>query len=159
MSAYAPMNRCAHGAFDALAAGGVAEPVREAGPFLACHASEADQKALLEELLHVESAGQRVEYEALTGAEARGIEPALSEAVGAAVRIHGQRFVDAGQYLRALGEAVSTRGGDLREGASVRESLRTSTSKAPTPRSTRGLPGRGGYAAALQPVLNARRRA
>ncbi|TCJ16215.1 FAD-dependent oxidoreductase [Rubrobacter taiwanensis] len=121
MSAYAPVNRRALGAFDALAAGGVDEPVREAEPFLACHVSAEDQKVLLEELRHVEAAGQRVEYEALTGAEARELEPALSEKVGAAVRIHGQRFINPGRYLWALAGAVRTRGGDLREGISVRE--------------------------------------
>jgi len=121
MSAYAPVNRRALEAFDALADGGVAEPVREAEPFLACHVSTADQKALLKELRHVEAAGQEVEYEPLTGAEARELEPALSEAVVAAVRIRGQRFINPGRYLRALAEAVRDRGGDLREGVSVRE--------------------------------------
>ena len=87
MSVYAPMNRRALDAFDALAAGGMAEPVREANPFLACHVCEAGQKAMLKELRHVESAGQQVEYEALNGAEARELEPVLSEAVAAAVRL------------------------------------------------------------------------
>lgn len=120
MSAYTPMNRRALDAFGALAAGGVAEPVREAEPFLACHVSEVDQASTLEELRHIEAAGQKVEYEALTGAEAREVEPALSEAVGAAVRIHGQRFINPVRYLRALADAVRSRGGELRERVGVR---------------------------------------
>ncbi|MDN5696402.1 MAG: FAD-dependent oxidoreductase [Rubrobacter sp.] len=121
MSAYAPLNRRSLAAFDALAAGGVAEPVQEAQPFLACHVSIGDQKAMLEELRHVRGAGQEVEYEALTGDEARELEPALSGAVGAAVRIGGQRFINPVRYLQALADAVRARGGDLREGVGVRE--------------------------------------
>lgn len=121
MSAYAPMNRQAIDAYAALAAGGVDEPVRAAEPFLACYASAEEQKTLLEELRHAEAAGQQVEYEALNGAEARKLEPALSERVGAAIRIHGQRFIDPGRYLRALAGAVRGRGGVLREDVNVRE--------------------------------------
>ncbi|MCA3748214.1 MAG: FAD-dependent oxidoreductase [Rubrobacter sp.] len=121
MSAYAPMNRRAIGAYEALAAGGIEEPVRKAEPFLACYRSPKEQKTLLEELRQVEAAGQKVEYEVLSGAEARKLEPALSERVGAAVRLYGQRFIHPGRYLRSLAAAVRNRGGTLREGVGVRE--------------------------------------
>jgi D-amino-acid dehydrogenase len=120
MSAYASMNRRALDAFDALATGGVGAPVHEAKPLLVCHASEDHQASMLEELRHVEEAGQGVEYEAIAGDEARRAEPALSGAVKAAIRLHDQRFIDPGRYLRALAEAVRGRGGAIREGVSVR---------------------------------------
>lgn len=119
MSAYAPMNRRAIDAFETLTTGGVAEPVHEAKPFLACHASIEDQKGLLQELHHIGAAGEEVEYEVLNGAEVRETEPALSGNVAAAVRIHGQRFINPVRYTQALAEAVCGRGGDVREGVGV----------------------------------------
>lgn len=119
MSAYAPMNRRAIDAFEALTTGGVAEPVHEAKPFLACHASIEDQKGLLHELQHIGTVGEKVEYEVLNGDEVRETEPALSGNVVAAVRIHGQRFINPIRYMQALAEAVRGRGCDVREGVGV----------------------------------------
>lgn len=119
MSAYASVNRRSLDAFDALTTGGLAEEVHEAKTFLACHVSVEDQQSLVEELRHVRAAGQEVEYETLTGDEAREIEPALSGKVNAAVRLHGQRFINPVRYMQALAEAVRDRGTDLQEGVGV----------------------------------------
>jgi len=45
---------------------------------------------LVEELHHPQTAGQDVKYDLLTGYETRTAEPALSPAVGSAVRLHDQ---------------------------------------------------------------------
>lgn len=120
MSAYASVNRRSLYAFDALTTGGVAEEVHEAKTFLACHLSVEDQQSLVEELRHVKAAGQEVEYETLTGDEAREIEPTLSDKVNAAVRLYGQRFINPIRYMQSLAEAVCERGADLGEGIGVR---------------------------------------
>jgi D-amino-acid dehydrogenase len=119
MRALVPVNRRALGAFDALAAGGVQAPTHEAKSFLAAYRSQAERTALLEEFEHIRAAGQEVEFEALTGAEAREVEPALSDGVGAAVRLHGQRFVNPGEYVDLLARSVRARGGEIDERATV----------------------------------------
>src|SRR5699024_565303 len=57
--------------------------------------------------------------EVLSGDEARAVEPALSEAIGAAVVLRDQRFIDPGQYVHALADAVVDRGGEIRDDAEV----------------------------------------
>ena len=59
------------------------------------------------------------EAKSFTGAEARAIEPALSDAIGAAIVLHGQRFIDPGAYVAALGDAVIARGGKMLIGGAV----------------------------------------
>lgn len=109
MRAYIPMNRRAFEAFDALAAGRVATTI-EAKSFLAAYRSVAERSVLLDELRHIHSAGQEIEFDVLTGTEAREVEPALSDRIGAAIRLHGQRFIDPGRYVHALADAVRARG-------------------------------------------------
>ena len=82
MRAYAPMNRRALDAFDELTDNGVAATTRPADPFLAAFRTPDERAALVDELEHIQDAGQAVKYDLLTGHEARAIEPALSSAVG-----------------------------------------------------------------------------
>ncbi|MGK5519010.1 NAD(P)/FAD-dependent oxidoreductase [Micromonospora sp. URMC 107] len=119
MRALIPMNRRALAAFDALAAGGVAAPTHEAKSFLAAYRTEADRSVLLDELAHIHAAGQGIEFDVLTGAEAREVEPSLSDAVGAAIRLHDQRYVNPGQYVHALADSVRARGGAIVAGVDV----------------------------------------
>jgi D-amino-acid dehydrogenase len=119
MEAYLPLNEQALDAFDELAAGGVAAPVHEADPFLVCFRGPAQRRGLLRELEEMQAVGQKVDAEPLSGADARGLEPALSEQVGAAVLLRGQRFIDPGGYLQALADAVRARGGEILEGEEV----------------------------------------
>ena len=119
MRAYAPVNALALSAFDRLEEGGVQAATREADPFLACYRTTEERAVLLDELEHIGGAGQEVKYEAITGADARRDEPALSDAVGAAVRIHGQRYLHPPQFLEALADAVLARGGRLVTGCTV----------------------------------------
>jgi D-amino-acid dehydrogenase len=119
MGALVPINRRALAAFDALAEGGVTGQTVEAKSFLAAYRTEAERTVLLEEIEHIHAAGQGIEFDVLTGAEAREVEPSLSDEVGSAIRLHGQRFVDPGTYVHLLGESVRDRGGEIREGVSV----------------------------------------
>ncbi|MFY1594076.1 NAD(P)/FAD-dependent oxidoreductase [Micromonospora sp. WMMD737] len=119
MRALIPMNRRALEAFDALTAGGVAAPTHEAKSFLAAYRTEAERSVLLDELAHIHSAGQGIEFDVLTGAEAREVEPSLSDTIGAAIRLHDQRYVNPGQYVHALADSVRARGGAVRAGVDV----------------------------------------
>jgi len=47
------------------------------------------------------------------------MEPALTDRVGAAVQIHGQRYVHPPEFVRSLALAVRARGGEVLEGAGV----------------------------------------
>ncbi|MFC5995726.1 NAD(P)/FAD-dependent oxidoreductase [Pseudonocardia hispaniensis] len=117
MAALVPLNRRALTAFDALAAGGVSAETVEAKSFLAAYRAEAERAVLLEELEHINAAGQRIEFDVLSGAEAREVEPSLSDHVRAAIRLNGQRFLDPGRYVLQLAESVRRRGGTIRDGA------------------------------------------
>lgn len=110
MAAYVPVNRRAFEGFDALEAAGVGLEAYDAKSFMAAYRTEAERQTLLDELRHIRAAGQEIEYDVLTGDEAREIEPALSERIGAAIRLHGQRYINPGQFVHALGAAVQERG-------------------------------------------------
>ncbi|MFC7724270.1 NAD(P)/FAD-dependent oxidoreductase [Nocardioides sp. GCM10028917] len=119
MRAYAPMNRRALDAFDELTDNGVAATTRPADPFLAAFRTPDERAALVDELEHIQDAGQAVKYDLLTGPEARAIEPALSSAVGAVIRLHDQRYINPPAFVGELARAVVGRGGRIVEGASV----------------------------------------
>ena len=119
MSAYLPLNALALEAFDRLAQGGVQEHAQEADPFLACYRTTQDRQVLLDELEQIAAAGQDVKFEAITGDEARRDEPALSPVIGAAIRIHGQRYIHPPQFMDALAASVRTRGGQILTGVTV----------------------------------------
>ncbi len=119
MAAYAPLNGRALDAFDALSAGGVPAATHRAVPFLACFRRESEAAALVAELGHIRDAGQDVGFATLTGAQARAVEPALTDEVGAAVELSGQRYLHPPEYVRSLALAVRARGGELVEGTGV----------------------------------------
>ena len=114
-----PLNDLSLESFDQLKRGGVAADTRDAVSFLAAYRTEAERKTLLEEIEHIHAAGQDVEFEALTGDQARTIEPHLSHEIGAAILLRGQRFIDPGRYIHALAESVSDRGGKIIDSATV----------------------------------------
>ena len=120
LRALQPLNRRALDAFDVLESGGVSTPTLDAKSFLACYRDPADRRVFVSELEHIAATGQHVDYELLSGAEARDVEPALSEVVVAAIRIHGQRYLDPPAFMAALAESLRTRGGEIRDGVAVR---------------------------------------
>lgn len=113
MGALVPLNGLALGAFDALHAGGVAEPTMQATSFLAAYRTDAERATLLAELEHIAAAGQSMDFEVLTGEQARAAEPVLSHAVGSAILLKDQRFIDPGRYVAALADSFVARGGRL----------------------------------------------
>lgn len=116
MRALVPLNRRALAAFEALAAGGVGVRAREADPFLACFRDARERDVVLEKFTRVQAAGGEVDFELLDGDEARALEPALSDEVGAAIRLHRQSQIDTPEFVHALADAVAARGGEVAEG-------------------------------------------
>jgi glycine/D-amino acid oxidase-like deaminating enzyme len=121
MAAYVPLNDRSLEAFDVLTAGGVMAPTHRAESFLACFRDEREVAGLLDELEHIRDAGQDVTFHPVTGWRVRAMEPALTAEVGAAVQLHGQRYLHPPEYLRSLAQAVRARGGELVEGSDVVE--------------------------------------
>jgi D-amino-acid dehydrogenase len=119
MAAYVPLNERALEAFDVLAAGGVSAPTHRATNFLACFSREHQARGLLTELEQIRSAGQDVTFHPVTGSRARSLAPALSDRVGAAVQIYGQRYLHPPEYVRSLAFAVRDRGGEIVEDVDV----------------------------------------
>jgi D-amino-acid dehydrogenase len=119
MSAYVPLNERALEAFDVLAAGGVMAPTHRAETFLACFRDEREAERMCTELEHIRDAGQKAGFHPVTGWRVRALEPALTDRVGAAVQIHGQRYLHPPEFVASLAFAVQERGGEVVEGADV----------------------------------------
>ncbi|PZF86746.1 NAD(P)/FAD-dependent oxidoreductase [Jiangella anatolica] len=119
MTVFAGIGRDGLAAYETLAAGGVAAEVKDADPFLIGLGSDQALRAFTAELHHIEAAGVDVAADVLGGDAARELEPALGPGVAAAVRLHGQRFIDPAAFTHALADAVVARGGKLLEGASA----------------------------------------
>ena len=71
------------------------------------------------ELEQIRDAGQQVGFHPVTGWRVRAMEPALSDRVGAAVQIHGQRYLHPPEFVWSLALAVRDRGGEVLEGVDV----------------------------------------
>lgn len=119
MNALVGINAHALSAFDALAEGGVVGHAHDAKSFLAAYRTDRERQTLLEEIEHIRAAGQEIDFELLSGDDAQEIEPALSGEIGAAIALHGQRFLNPGAYVDDLAAAVRARGGMIRDGADV----------------------------------------
>jgi D-amino-acid dehydrogenase len=115
MSSLAQLSLRALDGYDALTVGGVAAPVRVARPLLAAYRTAAERGRLIAELGHIRSCGGKADFEVLDGAAIQQAEPALSDAVRAAVILHGQRYIDPGEFVAALADSVRQRGGIIRE--------------------------------------------
>jgi len=99
-------------AYDTLVSNGVDAPVADA-PITALFRSSADAEHLLEQMQRLRDAGQPSSTTELTSAELREHVPLASSAVAVGVRINGQRFVDPGGFVHALGRSVVGRGAVL----------------------------------------------
>lgn len=119
LRAFAPVNRRALESYDLLAKGGVSAATHETDSFLACFLDESAREHMVHELEEVRASGLPVDFDLLSGDEARLITPALSDQVGAAVRLRGQRFINPPEYIAALAASVRERGGTIREGIGV----------------------------------------
>lgn len=119
MAALVPINSMALESFDVLREGGVAGVTHEAKSFIAAYKTPAEREVLLEEIEHIRASGQALDYDVLTGDEARALEPSLSPAIGAGIRLHGQRYITPSHYVEALAEAVRDRGARIVSGVQV----------------------------------------
>ena len=119
MEVFTEANRASLAAFDALADGGVAESTREADPLLAAFLSEQDRDSLVHEFEHVAEVGSSTEHELVDGDAMRALEPALSDDITHGVLLRGQRFINPGRFVNALGDAVRERGGEVLDGIEV----------------------------------------
>ena len=119
MGALIGVNARALAAFDTLAEGGVTAPTYEAKSFLAAYRTSAERTTLLEEIEQIHAAGQSIEFDVLSGDEAREVEPALSGQIGAAIRLHDQRFINPGAYVGALADSARAEGVRIVEGSEV----------------------------------------
>jgi D-amino-acid dehydrogenase len=99
-------------AYDVLVANGVDAPITDA-PITALFRTPADAEHLLDQLQRLRDAGQPSSTTELTGAALREQAPLASNAVTVGVRINGQRFVDPGRFVQALGRSVVERGAEL----------------------------------------------
>ncbi len=123
MHSLVPINRLALPAFDVLGENGVDAQTQDAKSFLAAYRTAEERRTLLEEIEHIHKAGQGIEFDVLTGDDARGVEPSLSDEVGAAIRLHDQRFINPGVYVNALADSVRARGGRIVTGVPVQKVL------------------------------------
>jgi D-amino-acid dehydrogenase len=119
MGALVPVNDLSLASFDLLQEGGVDAETFEAKSFTAAYRTAEERTTLLEEIEHIRASGGDITFDVLSGDEARGIEPALSDAIGAAIVLHGQRFVNPGAYVHALADSVIARGGKIVTGGTV----------------------------------------
>jgi D-amino-acid dehydrogenase len=99
-------------AYDELVSNGVDAPITDA-PITALFRSSADAEHLLDQLQRLRDAGQPSSTTELTAAELREQVPLASSGVAVGVRINGQRFIDPGRFVHALGRSVVERGGAL----------------------------------------------
>ncbi len=127
MRALIPLNNGALAAFDELERGGVSARTKPAEPFTAAFRTVEDSKALLEEFEHIKACGQDVRFDVVDGDTARREEPALSDAIGTAIRIRDERFIDPATYVHAVADSVRARGGRILGGTQVDDVRSTAT--------------------------------
>ncbi|WP_033295906.1 NAD(P)/FAD-dependent oxidoreductase [Amycolatopsis jejuensis] len=114
MAALGPLGRDSIPAFDELVSGGVAAEVRE-GTYRVGFAAGHHPAGLEHELETAREAGQTVPFRSTSGHE-----PPFSSRITQIVHLDGQRFVAPGQFVDALADSVTKRGGEIVEGAQVR---------------------------------------
>lgn len=107
-----PLNEECIEAFDVLIANGVDAPVTDA-PITAIFRSTEDAEKMMRDLRALERAGQDLFLTGLSGEALREQVPLASRAITAGININGQRFVDPGRFVQALGRAVEERGATI----------------------------------------------
>ncbi|ORX01308.1 NAD(P)/FAD-dependent oxidoreductase [Mycolicibacillus trivialis] len=100
-------------AYDVLTTGGVKVPLTE-GPITAIFETPEQAAGFEADLRRFHDAGQPVDHTRLTGAALREQVPLASQRVTTAVRVEGQRHLDPGRFVEALGDDVVRRGATLR---------------------------------------------
>ncbi|KUH80117.1 MULTISPECIES: FAD-dependent oxidoreductase [unclassified Mycobacterium] len=112
VEASVPLNEECIEAFDVLVANGVEAPVTDA-PITAVFRNTEDAENMMRELRALERAGQKLFVTGLSGEALREQVPLASPAITAGININGQRFVDPGRFVQALGRTVEERGASI----------------------------------------------
>ncbi|WP_310962566.1 NAD(P)/FAD-dependent oxidoreductase [Nocardioides terrisoli] len=97
----------------------VAAPTKPATPFLAAFASESDRAVLVEEFRRVNEAGGSVDHTLLDRDAVHALEPALGAGVDCGISLAGQRYINPGDFVHALADAVKHAGGEILTGREV----------------------------------------
>lgn len=118
MRSFVPMNSDCLDAFDALTAGGVRATTTRA-PITAAFEKAEQVSDLRREFELIRQSGQELDVTEMTPAEA-GV-PQLSSRIEAVLRLEEQRYVDPGEFVRALARSVEERGGEVRSGFTAAE--------------------------------------
>jgi len=106
------LNQECMSAYDVLVSNGVDAPITDA-PITALFHTSADAEHLLEQLQRLRDAGQPSSTTELTGAALREQVPLASSEVAVGICVNGQRFIDPGRFVHALGRSVVERGAAL----------------------------------------------
>ncbi|CAJ1500961.1 NAD(P)/FAD-dependent oxidoreductase [[Mycobacterium] burgundiense] len=101
-------------AYDVLISNGVDAPLTDSA-ITALFENETQARELRRELQDMREAGQRIEVTELSEAQLRERVPLASSAATVGLSVEHQRYVDPGQFVTALGRAVTERGGEIRE--------------------------------------------
>jgi D-amino-acid dehydrogenase len=113
VQAQLPLNEECIDAFDVLTGNGVEAPITTSSiTAIFQDAQQADH--LLGEMRQLEDAGQATFITRISGRALHEQVPLASMAVTVGVNIHGQRYVDPGQFVEALGHSVVERGATMR---------------------------------------------
>ncbi len=116
MAALTPIDRLALETFDELTNNGV-DSVTHEGPFVIGFKKEKDSRGFVHELENVARHGQSVPLHRLDNP--RELAPQLSDNVSTVFALEGQRFIEPGPFVEALGRAVVARGAQLESAATV----------------------------------------
>ena len=119
MDKFVPVNRRAIEAYDELETHGVAARSHEA-PIMAAFRRAQDAAGLEHEVELIHAAGLELEATEVDNATLRAELPIVSADVEKAIRLGGQRYINPGEYVAALAEAVKERGGELVIGSNAR---------------------------------------
>lgn len=104
-----PLNEESIEAFDVLTYNGVRAPLVHA-PITAAFRTPKQARALLNELRRISATGQQVAHVPLGRERLVEHVPLASDALTAGVRLDGERYVDPGAFVHALGDSVMKRG-------------------------------------------------
>ncbi|BBX28828.1 D-amino-acid dehydrogenase [Mycolicibacterium alvei] len=107
-----PLNEECLEVYDVLTSNGVAVPTTD-GPITALFETTRQAEHLMTELRRMAGIGQTVTVTSLSGEMLRDHVPLASSAITAGISVEGQRFVDPGRFVHALGDAVIERGAEL----------------------------------------------
>jgi D-amino-acid dehydrogenase len=118
MKSYIPINALALEAYDELTDSGVKSPTH-AQTILAAYEHAEQARPLFHEVEQLAQFGETLRVRELSSLEARQLEPTISPSANYVVGIEDQRYLDPGEFVHALADAVRTRGGKISTGVSV----------------------------------------